>query len=115
MFREGYSLAKLRADVLAGLVVGIVALPLSMALAIATGMAPQYGLYTAIVAGSVTAVLGGSRVQVTGPTAAFVVILLPIVGKYGPGGLMLATFLAGTLMCLMGLARLGRLIQFVPY
>lgn len=115
MFSEGYSLAKLRADVLAGLVVGIVALPLSMALAIATGMAPQYGLYTAIVAGSVTAFLGGSRVQVTGPTAAFVVILLPIVSKYGPGGLMLATFLAGTLMCLMGLARLGRLIQFVPY
>ena len=100
---------------LAGLVVGIVALPLSMALAIATGLAPQYGLYTAIVAGSLIAVVGGSRVQVSGPTAAFVVILLPVVNKFGPGGLMLATLMAGVLMFLMGLARLGRLIQFVPY
>ncbi|MEO6598053.1 MAG: SulP family inorganic anion transporter [Planctomycetota bacterium] len=113
--RSGYSLGKLRADVLAGLVVGIVALPLSMALAIATGMPPQHGLFTAIVAGSLTAVLGGSRVQVSGPTAAFVVILLPIVGKHGPGGLMLATMMAGGLLFLMGLARLGRWIQFVPY
>ncbi len=115
MFREGYSLAHLRADVLAGLVVGIVALPLSMALAIATGMPPQAGLYTAIVAGAAIAVVGGSRVQVSGPTAAFVVILLPIVARHGPGGLMLATMMAGGLLCLMGLARLGRLIQFVPY
>jgi SulP family sulfate permease len=115
VFREGYSLGKLRADVLAGLVVGIVALPLSMALAIATGVAPQYGLYTAIVAGSVIAAVGGSRVQVSGPTAAFVVVLLPIVNRHGPGGLMLATAMAGVLLCVMGVARLGRLIQFVPY
>ncbi len=115
VWREGYSLAKLRADVLAGLVVGIVALPLSMALAIASGMAPQHGLYTAIVAGAVIAALGGSRVQVSGPTAAFVVILLPIVNRHGPGGLMLASAMAGVLLCAMGLARLGRLIQFVPY
>lgn len=100
---------------LAGIVVGIVALPLSMALAIAIGMPPQFGLYTAIVAGSSTALLGGSRVQVSGPTAAFVVLLLPIVNQHGPAGLMLATAMAGGLMFLMGLARLGRLIQFVPY
>ncbi len=115
MFAEGYSLAHLRADVLAGLVVGIVALPLSMALAVAIGMPPQAGLYTAIVAGAATAFVGGSRVQVTGPTAAFVVILMPVVDRFGPGGLMLATLMAGGLLCLMGLARLGRLIQFVPY
>jgi SulP family sulfate permease len=114
-FREGYSLANLRADVLAGLVVGIVALPLSMALAMATGMAPQFGLYTAIVGGAAIALFGGSRVQVSGPTAAFVVILLPVVNRFGPGGLMFATMMAGVLMFLMGLARLGRLIQFVPY
>lgn len=100
---------------LAGLVVGIVALPLSMALAIATGMPPQNGIYTAIVAGSVIAFAGGSRVQVSGPTAAFVAVLLPITAQYGPGGLMLATLMAGVLLLLMGLARLGRLIQFVPY
>ena len=115
VFREGYSLARLRADITAGLIVGIVALPLAMALAIATGMAPQHGLYTAIVAGAVTAAVGGSRVQVSGPTAAFVAILVPIVQKHGPGGLMLATMMAGALLFLMGLARLGRLIQFVPY
>lgn len=113
--REGYSARKLRADVLAGIVVGIVALPLSMALAIATGMPPQNGIYTAIVAGSAIAFVGGSRVQVSGPTAAFVAVLLPITTQYGPGGLMLATLMAGLLLLLMGLARLGRLIQFVPY
>lgn len=113
--REGYSGAKLRADVLAGLVVGIVALPLSMALAIATGMPPQNGIYTAIVAGSVIALLGGSRLQVSGPTAAFVAVLLPISAQYGPGGLMLATFMAGVILLLMALSSLGRLIQFVPY
>lgn len=113
--RDGYTGADLRADVLAGLVVGIVALPLSMALAIATGMPPQAGLCTAIVAGAVIALLGGSRVQVSGPTAAFVVVLLPVVNRHGPAGLMLATMMAGALLVLMGLARLGRLIQFVPY
>jgi sulfate permease, SulP family len=114
-FADGYSLAHLRADVLAGLVVGIVALPLSMALAIATGMPPQYGLYTAIVAGAVIALLGGSRCQVSGPTAAFVAILLPVTAKFGPGGLMIATALAGLMLMALGLARLGRLIEFVPY
>jgi len=113
--REGYGRDSFRADVLAGLVVGIVALPLSMALGIAVGVAPQYGLYTAIVAGAVVALLGGSRLQVTGPTAAFVVILAPIVTKYGLHGLLTAGLLAGLMLVGMGVARLGRLIQFIPH
>src|SRR3954469_14762245 len=83
---EGYGLGKFRSDLLAGLVVGVVALPLSMALAIASGVPPQHGLYTAIIAGGLIALLGGSRVQVSGPTAAFVVILAPISSHYGLGG-----------------------------
>lgn len=112
---EGYGRAHLRADVLAGLVVGVVALPLSMALAIASGAPPQHGLYTAIVAGSVCALLGGSRVLVSGPTAAFVVILAPISARFGLEGLVLASAFAGLILIGMGLLRLGRLIQFVPY
>ena len=114
-FAEGYGLRDLRADLQAGAVVGIVALPLSMALAIASGVPPQHGLYTAIVAGAIGAVIGGSRVQVSGPTAAFVVVLAPIAARFGLGGLLVATFLAGILLVLMGTARLGRLIAFVPY
>ncbi len=110
----GYSLAMLRADVLAGITVGIVALPLSMALAIASGMPPQHGLYTAIVAG-VFGLLGGSATQVSGPTAAFVVVLAPISARYGPGGLMIATVMAGALLLLLGFARMGRLIQWIPH
>ena len=112
---QGYSRADLRADLLAGIVVGIVALPLSMALAVASGVAPQHGLYTAIVAGSVVAALGGSMVQVSGPTAAFVVLLAPVSAKFGLGGLILATLMAGVLLVAMGAGRLGSLIQFVPY
>jgi SulP family sulfate permease len=113
--RVGYTRADLRADVLAGIVVGIVALPLSMALAVASGVAPQHGLYTAVVAGGAIALLGGSRVQVSGPTAAFVVLLAPIAAQLGLGGLLLATLMAGLLLIAMGVARLGGLIQFVPY
>jgi SulP family sulfate permease len=112
---EGYGFADLRADLMAGMVVGVVALPLSMALAIASGVPPQHGLYTAIVGGGLIALLGGSRVQVSGPTAAFVVILSPISHHYGLGGLLLATLMAGFLLIAMGLARMGRLIEFVPY
>jgi len=111
---EGYGWPDLRHDVMAGMVVGMVALPLSMALAIAAGVPPQHGLYTAIVAGAVIAALGGSRVQVSGPTAAFVVILVPIVHRFGLGGLLLATMMAGALLVGFGVARLGRLIQFIP-
>jgi SulP family sulfate permease len=113
--REGYGLGDLRADLMAGAVVGVVALPLSMALAIASGVPPQHGLYTAIVAGLVIALLGGSRVQVSGPTAAFVVILSPIATQFGLGGLLVATLLAGVLLVAMGIGRLGRFIEFVPY
>src|SRR5437763_2520479 len=115
VLREGYSKADLRADVLAGLVVGVVALPLSMALAIAVGVPPQYGLYTPIVAGIVVPLLGGSRFQVTGPTAAFVVILAPIVSRFGIAGLLVAGVMAGLLLAAMGLLRLGKLIQFIPH
>src|SRR5262245_5452226 len=89
--RSGYGRRDLRADVMAALVVGIVALPLSMALAIASGVPPQHGLYTAIVAGALIPLLGGSHVQVSGPTAAFVVILAPIASRFGLAGLLLAT------------------------
>ncbi len=112
---KGYGTADLKADVLAGLVVGIVALPLSMALGIAVGAPPQHGLYTAIVAGTVVALLGGSKFQVTGPTAAFVVILAPIVSQYGLSGLLTAGFMAGVLLVAMGVARLGHLMQFIPH
>src|SRR5712671_5577527 len=112
---EGYSAASLRRDALAGLVVGIVALPLSMALAIAVGVPPQHGLYTAIVAGVVVPLLGGSRFQVTGPTAAFVVILSPILVRHGLAGLLVAGVMAGVLLLAMGVFRLGRLIQFIPH
>jgi len=97
------------------MVVGVVALPLSMALAIASGVAPQHGLYTAIVAGALIALLGGSKVQVAGPTAAFVVILAPIAARFGLGGLLLATMMAGLILMAMGIARMGRFIEFVPY
>jgi SulP family sulfate permease len=113
--REGYGGKDFRADLMAALVVGIVALPLSMALAIACDVPPQHGLYTAIIAGVVCALLGGTHFQVTGPTAAFVVILLPIVHKYGVGGLLVAGMLAGVMLVGMGLARLGKLMQFVPH
>ncbi len=114
-WREGYHLADLRRDALAGVVVGIVALPLAMALAVAVGAPPQYGLYTAIVGGFLTAALGGSRTQVTGPTAAFVVILAPIYAQNGLPGLLLSGVLAGVILILMAALRLGRLIEFVPH
>jgi len=112
---QGYGLSDLRHDVMAGITIGTVAVPLSMALAIATGVAPQHGLYTAIVAGVLIALTGGSRFNVSGPTAAFVVILFPIVQEYGLGGLLIATMMAGVMLVALGMARLGRLIEFVPY
>jgi SulP family sulfate permease len=105
----------LRADILAGAVVGIVALPLAMALAIASGVPPTHGLNTAIVAGAAIAILGGSRFQVSGPTAAFVVVLSPVAHGFGIGGLALASLMAGMLLFAMGVLRMGRLIEFVPY
>lgn len=112
---EGYGLADLRKDVMAGLTIGIVAVPLAMALAIATGVPPQHGLYTAIIAGAIIALTGGSRFNVSGPTAAFVVILFPIVQQYGLGGLLIATIMAGLILVGLGVSRMGVLIQYVPY
>lgn len=109
------SLQELQANVLAGLTVGVIALPLSMALAIASGVAPQHGLYTAIMAGIVIALTGGSKVNISGPTAAFVVILLPIVQQYGIGGLLMSGLMAGFILVLMGVGKLGKLIEVVPY
>jgi SulP family sulfate permease len=113
--RGGYTSAQLRADIVAGIVVGIVALPLAMAFAIASGVPPERGLYTAIVAGFLISVLGGSRVQIGGPTGAFVVIVGAIVHQYGYTGLAVATFMAGVVLVGMGLARLGGAIKFIPY
>ncbi|WP_280546996.1 MULTISPECIES: C4-dicarboxylic acid transporter DauA [unclassified Halomonas] len=114
-WRDGYGLDDLRRDILAGLTIGTVAVPLSMALAIATGVPPQHGLYTAIVAGAIIALTGGSRFNVSGPTAAFVVILFPIVQQYGLGGLLIASMMAGVILVALGIAGMGRLIQYVPY
>src|SRR5262249_3200386 len=113
--REGYGARDFRADVLSGIVVGIVALPLAMALAIASGGPPQHGIYTSIVAGALIALLGGARTTVSGRTAAFVVLLAPVSARFGVGGLLLATFLAGFILVILGLSRMGRLIQFVPH
>ncbi|MBD9482205.1 C4-dicarboxylic acid transporter DauA [Pseudomonas sp. PDM14] len=113
--RAGYSWKSLRGDLGAGLTVGIIAIPLAMALAIAVGVAPQHGLYTVLVAAPLIALTGGSRFNISGPTAAFVVILLPITQQYGLGGLLLCTLLAGLILIALGLGRAGRLIEFVPY
>ncbi|WP_137819945.1 C4-dicarboxylic acid transporter DauA [Pseudomonas sp. 2FG] len=113
--RAGYSWQALRGDLGAGVTVGIIAIPLAMALAIAVGVAPQHGLYTVLIAAPLIALSGGSRFNVSGPTAAFVVILLPITQQFGLGGLLLCTLLAGLIMIAMGLARAGRLIQYIPY
>ena len=102
-------------NILSGLTVGIVALPLSMALAIATGVPPQLGLYTAIIAGFFAAILGSSKINISGPTAAFVVILIPIVQKFGISGLLVCGLLSGIILILIGLFKLGTLIELIPY
>lgn len=112
---RGYDARRFGKDALAGLTIGLIAIPLAMALAIASGVAPQYGLYTAIIAGIVIALCGGSRVNISGPTAAFVVILLPITQQLGLPGLLLATMLAGFILMAMGVTGLGKLVQFIPY
>lgn len=115
VLKEGYTFKQFQGDLTGGLTVGIVALPLAIALAIASGVKPEQGLYTAIVAGFVIAILGGSRTQISGPTGAFVVIVYGIVQKYGYDGLVVATLIAGVMLVLMGLARMGALLKFVPY
>jgi sulfate permease, SulP family len=115
VLKEGYSLAALRADALAGLTVAIVAMPLSMALAIASGVGPERGLFTAVVAGFVISALGGSRVQIGGPTGAFVVVVFDIVARYGYDGLVIATLMAGAMLVAAGALKLGTFIKYVPY
>ncbi|MBN8555025.1 MAG: C4-dicarboxylic acid transporter DauA [Deltaproteobacteria bacterium] len=114
-FSLGYSRSDLMADLMSGLIVACVAIPLGMALAIASGVSPERGLYTIITAGFFVALLGGSRFQVTGPTAAFVVLLLPILHHHGLAGLLTAGMLAGIILILMGIFRLGRFIEFIPH
>lgn len=115
ILREGYPKKQLFPDISAGIIVGVVALPLSIAFAIASGVTPDKGLVTAIVAGFIISVFGGSRVQIGGPTGAFIVIIYGIVEQYGVAGLTIATFLAGFILILMGLVRLGAVIQFIPH
>ena len=111
---KNYTAAQLVKDLVAGVIVAIIALPLSIALAIASGVGPEAGIYTAIVAGFIVAFLGGSRVQIAGPTAAFATIVAGIVAKDGTQGLMVATVLAGVLLVLMGLFRFGNLLKYIP-
>lgn len=115
ILKEGYGIAQFMRDATAGVIVGVVALPLAIAFGIASGVKPEQGLYTAIIAGFLISALGGSRVQIGGPTGAFIVIVYGVVERFGYEGLAVATFIAGILLVLMGLARLGTVIKFVPY
>ncbi len=111
---ERYNWQRFIKDLMAGVSVGIIAIPLAMALAVASGVAPQYGLYTAIIAGFLIPLTGGARYNVSGPTAAFVVILFPVAQQFGLAGLLLASVLAGVILVAMALLRLGRLIEYIP-
>ncbi|ADI37613.1 putative sulfate transporter yvdB [Waddlia chondrophila 2032/99] len=115
LLKSGYSRSDLKSDAIAGLTVAIIALPLAMALAIASGTSPDKGLITAVIAGFLISFLGGSRVQIGGPTGAFVVVVFDIIAKHGYEGLILATFMAGTILILGGYAKLGRVIKFIPH
>jgi SulP family sulfate permease len=112
---KSYSRQQLSKDIMAGLIVGLVALPLAIAFAIASGVSPEKGIYTAIVAGFIISALGGSRVQIGGPTGAFIVIVYGIVQVHGINGLVIATFMAGIILIIMGFARLGSVIKFIPH
>ncbi len=114
VLRQGYGLPDFRADTIAGLTVAVVALPLAMALAIASGAAPEVGLVTAVVAGFLISAFGGSRFQIGGPTGAFVVIVYGVIAQYGYDGLLMATLMAGGILVIAGLARVGTLIKYIP-
>lgn len=115
VFREGYHLADFRADVIAGLTVAVVALPLSIAIAIASGASPVQGLYTSIIGGFFIALLGGSRFQIGGPAGAFIIVVSTTVAEHGMDGLLLATFMSGVMLMALGYLRLGTYIKFIPY
>ena len=107
-------MGKFQKDLLSGITVGIIAIPLAMAFAIASGVKPEYGIYTTIIAGILISLFGGSKFQIGGPTGAFVPVLLGIVISYGYTDLLLAGLLAGIMLCLMGIFKLGSLIKYIP-
>src|SRR3954471_17827277 len=111
----GYTTAQFFADLVAGLTVGIVALPLAMAFAIASGVKPEAGIFTAVIAGFIISAFGGSRVAIGGPTGAFVVIVYGILQQYGAPNLLLCTIMAGVILLIMGFAQLGTMIKYIPY
>src|ERR1041384_1431850 len=111
---KGYTRRDLLSDLIAGVTVGLVALPLAMAFAIASGVPPQTGLYTAIIAGFLISALGGSRVQIGGPTGAFVVVVAGIVARYGIDGLYMCTLMAGIVLILLGVTGLGTAVKYIP-
>jgi SulP family sulfate permease len=115
ILREHYGLRELKADIVAGLTVAIVALPLSMAIAIASGTTPDRGLFTAIVGGFVVSLLGGSRFQIGGPAGAFIVLVAATAAQHGIDGLLLATALSGVILLAVGLLRLGIFVKYIPY
>ena len=111
---KNYSFSTFTSDLSAGLTVGVVALPLAMAFAIASGMTPESGIYTAIIAGFLISLLGGCKVQIGGPAGAFIVIVYGIIAQYGVGNLLIATFFSGIFLFLMGLFKIGSFIRFIP-
>ena len=112
---KNYSKETFMADLMAGIIVGIVALPLAIAFGIASGVSPEKGIITAIIAGFIISLLGGSKVQIGGPTGAFIVIIYGIIQQYGEAGLIVATLMAGVLLVLLGVFKLGAVIKFIPY
>ena len=115
VLREGYRVADFRADAISGLTVAIVALPLSMAIAIASGVTPDRGLYTAVIGGFIVSLLGGSRFQIGGPAGAFIVLVALTAERHGVDGVVLATLMAGLILIAAGFLRLGTYIKFTPY
>src|SRR5262250_3305102 len=112
---KNYGRADFRADLIAGVTVGVVALPLAMAFAIASGVPPQAGIFTAVIAGFIISALGGTKVCIGGPTGAFIIILYGIYAKYGPANLAICTIMAGVILLMMGAVRLGAMIKFIPF
>ena len=115
VIKKGYLKEQFTKDLFAGIIVGIVALPLAIAFAVASGVSPDKGLVTAVIAGFIISVLGGSRIQIGGPTGAFIVIVYGIIEQYGTDGLIIATVMAGLMLIAFGLLRLGALLKFIPY
>jgi len=115
VLKQGYTKQQFSKDLFAGIIVGIVALPLAIAFAVASGVSPEKGLITAVIAGFIISFLGGSRVQIGGPTGAYIVIVFGIVSQYGIDGLIISTIIAGIMLVVFGLLRLGSLLKFIPH